>query len=653
MCPAGRGADARRYVRPSSACYDSRHHVARRLPHISVHRCHRPLRRRRRRPVAPAADGRRLRPGGTLSCAGRDAARRRRHASPPPGCPTIGSGTATRSRRRRVHPRRPREEDARRARSITRRWRRRSRRQPARTIEPLNLGSGALTPSADGKTIAFNLDRKALELRRRGRGVHEHRRGQPATRRPAAGGRADAAAAAAARRPTSTDGKPLNMSPDGKRGVFIRDWNLWVRDVATRQERQLTTDGVKDFGYATDNAGWTQQRPRRSCCGRPTRRRSRRSSRTSARSARCTSSDHRRPSDAARRGSIRCPATASWRCCTASSSTSTPGKIVRLQMPPDFHRGDARRQHQHERLQLEPGRLAARARVGLARPQAGVLRVADAATGAVRTVFDEKVATHFESRTGWRVLWPTNEVIWYSQRDDWGHLYLYDLTTGAAEEPDHDRRRARSRRSCASTRRRARVWLRRQRPRAGTRIRTSALLPRRRSTASASRLAHARRRRCTTCSSRRPANTWSTRTRSRECRRWSTLRDARRQARHAAREGGHLEAAGDRLEAADSDHDEGADGKTDLYGLMFAPTKLRSDEEVSDHQQRLSRAAERQHGQPRLHRRARRSSGARRARLRRRHDRRHAARRAARSRSRTPTTARWAATTRSPIRSPA
>ena len=38
--------------------------------------------------------------------------------------------------------------------------------------------------------------------------------------------------------------------------IFICDWNLWVRDVATGQERQLTTDGVKDFGYATSNAGW-------------------------------------------------------------------------------------------------------------------------------------------------------------------------------------------------------------------------------------------------------------------------------------------------------------------------------------------------------------------------------------------------------------
>ena len=45
-------------------------------------------------------------------------------------------------------------------------------------------------------------------------------------------------------------------SPDGKKEVFIKDWNLYVRDVATGQEKQLTTDGLKDFGYATDNAGW-------------------------------------------------------------------------------------------------------------------------------------------------------------------------------------------------------------------------------------------------------------------------------------------------------------------------------------------------------------------------------------------------------------
>src|SRR5207245_1519197 len=52
-------------------------------------------------------------------------------------------------------------------------------------------------------------------------------------------------------------GKPsISLSPDGQRAVYIRDFNLWLRDLTTGKETQLTTDGVKDFGYATDNAGW-------------------------------------------------------------------------------------------------------------------------------------------------------------------------------------------------------------------------------------------------------------------------------------------------------------------------------------------------------------------------------------------------------------
>src|SRR5262245_46934317 len=45
-------------------------------------------------------------------------------------------------------------------------------------------------------------------------------------------------------------------SPDGKKSAYIKNFNLYVKDLATGKETQLTTDGVKDFGYATDNAGW-------------------------------------------------------------------------------------------------------------------------------------------------------------------------------------------------------------------------------------------------------------------------------------------------------------------------------------------------------------------------------------------------------------
>ena len=45
-------------------------------------------------------------------------------------------------------------------------------------------------------------------------------------------------------------------SPDSKKLAFVKDYNLWVRDVFGGKDTQLTMDGVKDYSYALDNAGW-------------------------------------------------------------------------------------------------------------------------------------------------------------------------------------------------------------------------------------------------------------------------------------------------------------------------------------------------------------------------------------------------------------
>jgi hypothetical protein len=48
-------------------------------------------------------------------------------------------------------------------------------------------------------------------------------------------------------------------------------------------------------------------------------------------------------------------------------------------------------------------------------------------------VFEEVVPTQYESGWGsinWRYLPKTKEIIWFSERDDWGHLYLYDAASG-------------------------------------------------------------------------------------------------------------------------------------------------------------------------------------------------------------------------------
>ena len=61
------------------------------------------------------------------------------------------------------------------------------------------------------------------------------------------------------------------------------------------------------------------------------------------------------------------------------------------------------------------------------------LREANAATGEVREVNEESVGTQYESGDGkanWQVLYGSNEYMWCSERTGWGHLYLGDWKTG-------------------------------------------------------------------------------------------------------------------------------------------------------------------------------------------------------------------------------
>jgi len=304
-------------------------------------------------------------------------------------------------------------------------------------VEPLNLDIQALTPSSDGASVAFNrggrrwscdvagskcADTGVASSAGEGADVPAGGRGGRGGGRGGGGGR------------SSSDGKPLNMSPDGKRGIFIRDWNLWVYDVATRQERQLTTDGVKYFGYATDNAGWA----------------------SSDRAIALWSPDSKKiatqQQDEREVGELYFVNTVPGHPTLRVSKYPLPGdkvmamlhrvvidvdagKVVRLQMEPDFHRGTISDNISVRDYSWSPD-ASKLALASVSRDHKQVwLRVADTMTGAVRTVLEEKVATHYESRTAWQVLWPTNELVWYSERTDWGNLYLYDLNTGALKHP--------------------------------------------------------------------------------------------------------------------------------------------------------------------------------------------------------------------------
>ena len=223
------------------------------------------------------------------------------------------------------------------------------------------------------------------------------------------------------------------LSPDGRLAAFIREWNLWVRDVGSGEERQLTNDGIEHFGYATNNAGWTKS-------NRPV-------VAWSPDSKKIATFQHDE------RGvgemylvstNVGHPTLEAWRYPLPEDSVifrvhrvvvHVDGpRIVRLQMPPDQHRstvcdhiacggGFADVEWSSDGTTL--------AFVSSSRDhKEAILRVADPETGEVRDVLEEREETFIETGANWRLQAESNEIIWFSHRDNWGHLYLYDLSNG-------------------------------------------------------------------------------------------------------------------------------------------------------------------------------------------------------------------------------
>jgi dipeptidyl-peptidase 4 len=231
-------------------------------------------------------------------------------------------------------------------------------------------------------------------------------------------------------------GEPGVRSPDGLHEAFVRDWNLWIRDLATGAETQLTSDGSTDYGYATDNAGWKHTDDAILVW-----------SPDSSRIA-TFRQDQRRTSEMVLvHTNVGAPKVERWKYPFVGDEHVTmierviidvpARKVVRLDMPPDQHRStlcdDVSCSGGWEDVQWAPdGKTLAFASTSRDHQETW-LRIANAETGAVRTVFGEKVNTYFESGNGavnWRYLPQSDEILWFSERDNWGNLYLYDATSG-------------------------------------------------------------------------------------------------------------------------------------------------------------------------------------------------------------------------------
>ncbi len=241
----------------------------------------------------------------------------------------------------------------------------------------------------------------------------------------------------------------LLISPDSTHGVLTRGGNLWLQDMKTGAETRLTVDGEENFGYGIYYGNWQAAViPRKRLGTPPPPMASEWAPDSSA--VLVTRIDQRHvadyawletvPDDGSFRPKVHTarlpltgeePAGVEWFVFHVAT-----GEKVRLDLPYDrlFH------VHQ-DALALrkvwwndDASRIFAVAWGDYI--ESAFLFDIDTTTGEVRTVVEESMTPRMDTNStsynppNVRVIGDCDEVIWFSQRSGWGHLYLYDGTTG-------------------------------------------------------------------------------------------------------------------------------------------------------------------------------------------------------------------------------
>jgi len=239
------------------------------------------------------------------------------------------------------------------------------------------------------------------------------------------------------------------VSPDGKWGVLTREGNLWLRDRATGGERALTSDGEPHFGYGITYDGWQASFIPHQRSGRPLPPMESYWSPDSNRVI-VTRVDQRHvaeypiletaPGDGSFRPKVHLirlplvgerPAAVEWFVFDRKA-----GSLRRLDLP-------------YEKLLVMQQDILAIRKTWFSSDCEHLYAAAfgdnmesafffdiDLHSGQVRTVVEESLLPRTDLNTtsysppNVRVVGDCEEVIWFSQRDGWGHLYLYDGRSG-------------------------------------------------------------------------------------------------------------------------------------------------------------------------------------------------------------------------------
>ena len=236
-------------------------------------------------------------------------------------------------------------------------------------------------------------------------------------------------------------------SPDGRSELFTRDYNLWLQDLASGEEHPLTHDGEEDYCYTVGGNAWGNDHPNLSLQAR-------------------WSADSKQVFTVQRdsRQVLSLPVVEH---VPLDGSIRPTVRNIKMPMPGDAHIPTYRL----VAIDIASGRLqpANYRPLPLTRNSDGffdctlgwwgsdnrhayfvdmerdyqTVRVVefDTHSGATRILFEETSATHISlmlNQDEYPTIVPlpqSHELIWFSERSGWAHLYLYDLNTGQLKHP--------------------------------------------------------------------------------------------------------------------------------------------------------------------------------------------------------------------------
>lgn len=232
------------------------------------------------------------------------------------------------------------------------------------------------------------------------------------------------------------------ISPDGKQAAFKRDHNIWLRDIATGDERELTFDGEKFYAYGSGPTVW-------GCDLAPTLQALWSPDSTQLltvqidmRRVRSTPVLHHLPDD----GDLR-PAVMEYKSALPGDKNIEEYHVLAIEVR------SGKIQKANFRA-VPPCREALgffdeqlgwwgnnSRRAFFIAPERGeqIFQVVefDTLSGATRVLIEEKSDTYVRLEPNIVINPPiyayipeADELIWWSESSGWGHLYLYDLNTG-------------------------------------------------------------------------------------------------------------------------------------------------------------------------------------------------------------------------------